>query len=236
MKKRILFLVFGMSFALTACAGQEASSEQTEVEQPIVHETEAASEDVQETQESTQAVQVQEQEKETEAQTIESEPETHEEETKAQETEAPKAAETQPEAAQTKGTLTQGDIAVTVRGVAVTPGEIMENYINSLGEPDDLQGSPSCVEEGDDKTYIYGGVVIYTYRSNGTDLIHLIEITGTESLGKGIHIGDTKDAVIAAYGDSYTMEGNEMIYELNDKVIGLQITDGTVSFMELFAR
>lgn len=53
---------------------------------------------------------------------------------------------------------------------------------------------------------------------------------------KGIHIGDTMDAVITACGDSYTMEGNEMIYEINDRVMGFLITDGKVSFMELFAR
>lgn len=127
-------------------------------------------------------------------------------------------------------------IAVTVRGVAIVPGENMENYIGALGEPDELTGVPSCIEEGDDKTYTYGGVLIYTYRANGTDQINLIEITGTEPLGKGIHIGDTEETVIAAYGDAYTMDGDELLYELNDKVIGLRITDGKVTFMELFTR
>lgn len=175
-KKGILLAAFGMSFALMACAGQEEQADdgQAPVQQTQVAEAEA--ETVQNMPESTQADKTQEQQT-TEAESEKSVEETDMKETGAketdvQETDAAKETATQPEAAQAKGELAQGDIAVTVRGVAVVPGEIMENYIGALGEPDELQGSPSCIEEGDDKTYTYGGVIIYTYRSNGTDKMY----------------------------------------------------------------
>lgn len=223
MKKRILLTAFGMSFALMACAKQK---------EPVVELT-----TVQETEEQQTPVNTtQEQEETTVQQTTKAEQETDKVETYVLETAAEEETKAEQETTQVKGTLTQADIAVTVRGVAIVPGENMENYIGALGEPDELTGVPSCIEEGDDKTYTYGGVLIYTYRANGTDQINLIEITGTESLGKGIHIGDTEETVIAAYGDAYTVDEDELLYEMNNKVIGLRMTDGKVSFMELFAR
>lgn len=244
MKKRIILTIMGMSLALTACSGQAETSQQTPSQQTQEVETTAAEQTkeenhTQENQEQENKTQ-EEQEETTAQQETEPEQESTENETSQQETvaAAEEQAETEPseKTVKEKGEITQADIAVSVRGVAVSPGEIMENYINALGEPDELSGVPSCVEEGDDKVYTYAGVVIYTYRANGTDRINLIEITGTESLVKGVHIGDAMDTVIAAYGDSYTMDGAEMLYEINDKVMGLVITDGKVSFMELFAR
>lgn len=239
-KERILVAVIGMGLALTACAGQEEPSVQGDAQPSVqqIQETETAI--VQQTQEKTQADKTQEEE--AARQTTEVESQTDTEETNVQKEDTTEKAETQQnteterETVQVKGELTQADIAVTVRGVAIVPGENMENYIGALGEPDELTGVPSCIEEGDDKTYTYGGVLIYTFRANGTDQINLIEITGTEPLGKGIHIGDTEETVIAAYGDAYTVDGDELLYELDNKVIGLRMTDGKVSFMELFTR
>ena len=80
----------------------------------------------------------------------------------------------------------------------------------------------------------YGGAVIYTYITNGADIISLIEVTGGEALPSGIHIGSTKDEVIAAYGSNYTEDGTELLYQIGNKTIGLQMTNEKVSFMELF--
>lgn len=244
MKKNFLFAAIGVGLVLTACSGQtetldQASVEQQSGQQAQVTEMQPAAATEQETEARQETEQETETQQETERETMtqqETDAQDIQKETKVQETAVAEEKEVPEKPVQVKGELTQADIAVIVRGVTVVPGDIMENYIGALGEPDALEGSPSCIEEGDDKTYTYGGVLIYTYRANGTDRINLIEITGTESLGKGIHIGDTTDTVIAAYGDAYAMEGNEMLYEINDKVIGLQMTDGKVSFMELFAR
>lgn len=59
-------------------------------------------------------------------------------------------------------------------------------------------------------------------------------MTGGEALPSGIHIGSTKDEVIAAYGSNYTEDGTELLYQIGNKTIGLQMTNEKVSFMELF--
>lgn len=110
----------------------------------------------------------------------------------------------------------------------------MRNYVGLLGDPDDFASAKSCTEAGEDKVYTYGGAVIYTYITNGADIISLIEVTGGEALPSGIHIGSTKDEVIAAYGSNYTEDGTELLYQIGNKTIGLQMTNEKVSFMELF--
>lgn len=76
---------------------------------------------------------------------------------------------------------------MTVKGVSIPLGDDMRNYTAQLGDPDAYGSAKSCVEEWDDKVYTYGGVVIYTYITNGMDIISLIEIEGGESLPSGIH-------------------------------------------------
>ena len=112
----------------------------------------------------------------------------------------------------------------------------MRDFVSALGEPDGYSAAKSCVEAGEDKIYVYGGITIYTYVTDGADRITLIEITGSESLPSGIHIGSTKADVIAAYGSDYTEEGTELLYETDGKTLGLQMKGDTVSFMELFGR
>lgn len=133
-----------------------------------------------------------------------------------------------------EGSVSEGDYVVVVKGTAIPLGGDMRNYVGLLGEPDDFGSAKSCTEAGEDKVYTYGGVVIYTYITNGADIISLIEVIGDEALPSGIHIGSTKDEVIAAYGSNYTEDGTELLYQIGNKTIGLQMTNDKVSFMELF--
>lgn len=135
-----------------------------------------------------------------------------------------------------EGSVTESDYAVIVKGITIPLLGDMRNYTASLGNPDDFGSAKSCTEAGDDKVYTYGGTVIYTYITNGADIISLIEITGSETLASGIHIGSTKEEVIAAYGSAYTEEGTELLYEMGNKTIGLQMANDKVSFIELFGQ
>lgn len=135
-----------------------------------------------------------------------------------------------------EGSVSAGDYAVTIGGLMIPIGDDMRNYAGLLGEPDTYSAASSCTEDGDDKVYTYGGTTIYTYITNGADIISLIEITGGDYLSSGIHIGSTKEEVIAAYGSAYIEEGTELLYEMGSKTIGLQMTDNKVSFMELFGQ
>ena len=104
----------------------------------------------------------------------------------------------------TEGSVSALDYMVSVRGTAVVLQEDMRDFVSTLGEPDGYSAAKSCVEAGEDKIYVYGGITIYTYVTDGADRITLIEITGSESLPSGIHIGSTKADVIAAYGSAFT--------------------------------
>ena len=142
----------------------------------------------------------------------------------------------QEEAPAAEGAVTAGDYAVSIGGLRIPIGDDMRNYVGLLGEPDAYGAAKSCTEAGDDKVYTYGGTTIYTYITNGADIISLIEITGSDYLPSGIHVGSTKEEVIAAYGSAYTEEGTELLYEMGSKTIGLQMTDNKVSFIELFGQ
>lgn len=135
-----------------------------------------------------------------------------------------------------EGSVSSEDYAAVVSGHIIPLGGDMRDYVGLLGGPDEYGSARSCTEAGEDKVYTYGGTMIYTYVTNGADIISLIEITGSESLPSGIHIGSTKEEVIAAYGSGYTEDGTELLYETGNKTIGLQMTDNKVSFIELFGQ
>jgi len=135
-----------------------------------------------------------------------------------------------------EGSVSSEDYAAVVSGQIIPLGGDMRDYVGLLGGPDEYGSARSCTEAGEDKVYTYGGTMIYTYVTNGADIISLIEITGSESLPSGIHIGSTKEEVIAAYGSGYTEDGTELLYETGNKTIGLQMTDNKVSFIELFGQ
>lgn len=144
------------------------------------------------------------------------------------------AAEENVPALAVEGSVSDSDYAVIVKGVTIPLLGDMRNYTASLGDPNDFASAKSCTEAGEDKVYTYGGAVIYTYITNGADVISLIEITGSETLVSGIHIGSTKEEVIAAFGSAYTEQGSEWLYEMGNKTIGLEMSGDKVSFIELF--
>lgn len=223
--------------AESAAQVQSVVETQTEVESKtkVVTETETASETETvtetETASETETISKTETEKQSETKS--------EAELQSEAQKPPMETQTIPEAASepvavAEGSVSEGDFAVVVKGTAIPLGGDMRNYVGLLGEPDDFGSAKSCTEAGDDKVYTYGGAVIYTYITNGADIISLIEVTGGEALPSGIHIGSTKEEVIAAYGSNYTEDGTELLYQIGNKTIGLQMTDDKVSFMELF--
>lgn len=223
------------NIAESAVQVQSVVETQTEVESKteVVSETETASatETVTETTSETEIASETETTSETEKQ---SETKT-EAELQSEAQKPPMETQTTPEpVAVAEGSVSEGDFAVVVKGNAIPLGGDMRNYVGSLGEPDEFGSAKSCTEAGEDKVYTYGGAVIYTYVTNGADIISLIEVTGGEALPSGIHIGSTKDEVIASYGNNYTEDGTELLYQIGNKTIGLQMTNDKVSFMELF--
>lgn len=240
-------VILAGSMAIMSGCGASGETAANNVEEQAVQRENSIPVEVKSADEETQGV-VGETRTEAEAETqTEAETETQAEaetETQAEEkTETETAAVSQPEetspavqeaAAVAEGSVAESDYAVIVKGVTIPLNGDMRNYTALLGEPDAFSSAKSCTEAGDDKVYTYGGIVIYTYITNGADIISLIEIEGSESLIKGVRIGSTREEVIAAYGSSYIEDGSELLYEMGNKTLGIQMNGETVSFIEMF--
>lgn len=238
-KKGLLIMAAVMAGSMAAVSGCGASKEPVSVaeSQPAMQTSAAASEEsAPESAPGTETETAPETKTETETE-IKTEIETNTETAKETEVETKEERESSEQAEPVaEGSVSAGDYAVTIGGLMIPIGDDMRNYVGLLGEPDAYSAASSCTEDGDDKVYTYGGTTIYTYITNGADIISLIEITGGDYLSSGIHIGSTKEEVIAAYGSAYIEEGTELLYEMGSKTIGLQMTDNKVSFMELFGQ
>lgn len=213
---------------------QTQTTVETETEKETEKETESEKEAEKETDKETEKET--ESERETEKETVAEKESTSEKNTEAQPEEKSEAQTSvaKEEAPAAEGSVSENDFAAIVKGITIPLKGDMSVYTAQLGEPDAYGTAKSCTEAGDDKVYTYGGVVIYTYITNGVDVISLIEITGGESLSSGIHIGSTKAEVIAAYGSNYTEEGSELLYGMGGKTIGLQMSGDAVAFIEVF--
>lgn len=118
-----------------------------------------------------------------------------------------------------------GDTAIAIGGEA-------NSIVDALGEYIHKVETPSCgggVEP--DREFIYSGFKFSTVNENGVNIIVKIVLTDDSvSTPEGVSIGDSREDVIAAYGDSYT-ESPEGALIYSDGVTRLLIgfTDGAVS-------
>ena len=84
----------------------------------------------------------------------------------------------------------------------------------SLGEWRDYAESASCAFEGLDKVYTYAGFEIQTYPMGEKDYVYMIILQDdTVATEKGVRIGDSKDAVIAAYRAPDEQTDNSLTYK-----------------------
>ena len=82
----------------------------------------------------------------------------------------------------------------------------------ALGEPVGCSAAPSCVFKGEDKEYAYDGMTIYTNPLGDMDVWFEAYIEGGDfTTARGIGIGATYEDVLAAYGDGYYSEGENMM-------------------------
>ena len=81
-----------------------------------------------------------------------------------------------------------------------------------LGAEEDMFAAPSCAFKGDDKEFVYDGMSVFTNPLGDMDVWMEAYITGGDYITtRGIGIGATQEEIIAAYGDGYFMEGDDMI-------------------------
>lgn len=80
--------------------------------------------------------------------------------------------------------------------------------IAALGEGYEYSEMVSCVYDGKDKTYTYPGITVSTVPVDGKDIIEMLTLTDdTYSTLRGSRVGDSREKVIAAYGEEYFDDG-----------------------------
>ena len=143
------------------------------------------------------------------------------------------AAETAADAVETS----DGYIVELDDGTTFVMGALADDTVAALGEPQSMTEAPSCVHEGMDKLYTFGGYTLTTSPdAEGKARIQEISLTSDAvSLADGLSIGSDKAAVEASFGTDYTdsfgvltftLEGAQVsvVLDADDCVSGLTIT------------
>ena len=117
----------------------------------------------------------------------------------------------------TFGSFTQEDLVFAIEGANFPLDTDIAPLIEILGDGYTLSTAPSCVYDGEDKTYDYGNIIIYTYPNGEKDIIWEIDIVGSEyPTAKGIKVGDSLEDINAAYGDGGFVVGHTYIYNISE--------------------
>lgn len=133
------------------------------------------------------------------------------------------------------GKFSKEDFVVLVNGVRIELGTDINTIIDKVGEPDDYVQARSCLHDGDDKIYTYGGIVIYTYPEGKKDIVYIVEYTGEEKTPSGIGLGSTITDIEKAYGTKYVEDAFYTTYELNpNATISFQMENQEVTYIEFY--
>ena len=110
------------------------------------------------------------------------------------------------------------DLIIEFQGVTARLLEDAAPLMSALGDDYQLSEAESCVYEGMDKTFDYGHAVIYTVPSGDRDLLDGLDILN-ESIAttRGIRVGDSRDAVLAAYGPQAGSE-SDLVYNVSGDI------------------
>ncbi len=131
-------------------------------------------------------------------------------------------------------TEAKGGYVFNYKGYDITiDGSFNEGLSEKLGEPLSYYEAASCAFEGLDKVYTYSNVSIKTYPQKDKDLVSNIGLMDDSVATKeGVCIGDSKEDVIKAYGDQFTMKGNMMVYGKDGMNLGFIVENDAVAFIE----
>lgn len=111
------------------------------------------------------------------------------------------------------GAIKKQDLVFTHSGMSFMLDSDAMPLIEALGNDFEYIEIPSCVYEGNDKSFIYNDFEVYTYPLNGVDMIdEIIVLTPLYETSKGISVGDSVQELINVYGEKYTDQGGLITY------------------------
>ena len=105
----------------------------------------------------------------------------------------------------------------SVGGVTVTVGEEAAPILERLGTPVSSAETAGCYGDGKDKVYQYRSYKVFTYSMGGVDYILSVELFDdsdeTVKTAEGIGVGDSREAVLARYGEATEADDSKLIYQ-----------------------
>jgi hypothetical protein len=117
------------------------------------------------------------------------------------------------------GEMSWDDLAVVINGELYTMFGEAAALVESMGQPALFSEAPSCLYEGNDKTYEYADLVLYTITKNSKDLVDGIDlVTDKWQTRRGIKVGSSREDVLAAYGEPFSAD-MDLIY-IADQSLG----------------
>ena len=120
------------------------------------------------------------------------------------------------------GPLTEADFVFAYAGQAHRLGEPALPLIQAIEAAEGamrVTEAESCMFAGIDREFESDTLLIATYPigRGGADVLETILVIGGEhQTARGVSIGDAVDDVVAAYGNGYTLDHNQMVYALGD--------------------
>ena len=119
--------------------------------------------------------------------------------------------------------VTLGDVRVNIGG------ELTDEMLKKLGEPNEKTEAPNCVYDGAVYDYYYDNFSLQVNQQEDKNTLLMVTITDTAyKTDKGVKVGDAADTVKNAYGTAteenkyylvYAKEGIEITFNLNDGAV-----------------
>lgn len=134
--------------------------------------------------------------------------------------------------------LSLNDAGIMAEGILLNVGDDFKANVEKVGEAEIEEGQ-ACLDDGFDTNYYYGddALTVYTYASDGQQIIYDIFVQSKDyATVKGVAVGNTKDDVIAAYGDPNESSNVSFKYyvENDNTVLSFDFnSDGTVKDFDL---
>ena len=129
-----------------------------------------------------------------------------------------------------------GNFMYTANDVDIMMHEKADKIIEALGEETDYFESASCAFEGLDKIYTYSGFEVLTYEKDGVDYIAGVTLMDdTVSTTEGVSLFQSKEDMIAAYGEDFKEVEGIYTYKKGESQISFMIKDGQISQIEYTA-
>ncbi len=114
------------------------------------------------------------------------------------------SATAQPTSVAAMDSFSAADFNVTIESVTASYMQDWSALQKALGDGYEVSASPSCDYVGDDKSFIYDDITIYTVPVDGKDVLYGIELSSAKyGTSKDVRVGDKLEDIIAAYGSGY---------------------------------